>query len=52
MGVFGVDVLERFERKNGHEFSEENTKLTTRGRVCITCARTRAREWAKKKRSK
>lgn len=34
----------------GHEFTPENTKQTSRQRVCITCARRRSREHAARKR--
>lgn len=38
--------------KQGHEFTPENTRVTARQRVCITCARERGREWARKNRGK
>lgn len=38
--------LNRTHCVNGHEFNEENTRYTKRGRVCIPCSRKRNREYA------
>lgn len=37
--------------KQGHEFTEENTKLTIRQRICLTCKRVTDREYRRRKRA-